>query len=349
MSKLECIDLNVQYFGHDAVISGVTTTFSDGINVIYCGKQGGKTSFLKALSGVIPSSGKILFDGVDIASTSLKDRDFQMLFDDYALFNRRSARYNAEYPLKLRKTPKSERKNLVEEAAPLFDLDLMIDAPVYRLNEWHKISLVLLRAYLRKPKVLFIDNIFSKLDPQSRKDAFLRYIPLLAKRCDIMIYATDLVCEAAALTDQIKFMSYGYLLQEGSASGFTNKPACLSALFAFEDYSAGLPCVIESDGVCLFNKFFPLEFTLISDEYRGKEAIIAISSKHVGVSEEGFTALVTGKYLNGDQFVYQLSRDGFSFYMACERALIVGDEVVVGIKGLPKLFDPINERAIMRY
>ena len=173
MSKLVCKDFSVQYFGYDAAINNVTTTFSDGLNVVFAGEKGGKTTFLKALAGLIPHSGELYLDDVNMDDVPLKDRDFQMLFDDYALFSRRSVRYNLEYPLKIRKMPKDERRALIESVAPLFDLDIMIDAPVYRLNEWLKVTLVLCRAYMRRAKVLLIDNIFSKLSLSERREAFL--------------------------------------------------------------------------------------------------------------------------------------------------------------------------------
>ena len=100
MSKLECKDFSVQYFGYDAAISGITTEFCDGINVVYAAEKGGKTTLLKAFAGIIEYKGELLLDGEDVKTLSLKERDFQMLFDDYALFSRHSARYNLEYPLK---------------------------------------------------------------------------------------------------------------------------------------------------------------------------------------------------------------------------------------------------------
>jgi len=349
MSKLECKDFTVKYFGYDAAISGVTTDFSDGLNVLYAPAKGGKTTFLKALAGIVEYKGELLLDGVDLHDIPLKERDFQMLFDDYALFSRHSARYNLEYPLKLRKVPKAERRAILEEAAALFDLDLMIDAPVYRLNEWHKVSLVLCRAYLRKAKVLLIDNIFSKLDPQSRKEAFLRYLPLCSGT-GIVIYATDDPNEASALSDRIKLLSYGYLLQEGSVSDFRTRPSSITAFASFADYPSILPCVIEEGGLSLFDHRFDLsEISLISDAYLGKEAVVGLSLHDLVRSDVGFVSTVQGRFYQGGEKVYSMRCNEVSFFLSDPDDHRVGETLCVSLRSLTGLFDRINERAIMRY
>jgi len=348
MSKLECKDFTVKYFGYDAAISGVTTEFFDGINVIYAAEKGGKTTFLKALAGIVDYKGELLLDGTDLRDVSLKQRDFQMLFDDYALFFRHSARYNLEYPLKIRKVPKAERKALVEQAARLFDLDLMIDAPVYRLNEWHKVSLVLCRAYLRKAKVLLIDNVFSKLDPQSRKEAFIRYLPLLTE-CGIVIYATDQPSEAVALSRKVKLLSYGYLLQEGSVSDFRTRPSCLAAFTAFADYPSVLPCVIEDGAISLFDHRFDIKTSLISDSYLGKEAIVGLSLRDLVVSETGFPATVQGRFYHEGEVVYLMLCGDVSFFLSDPSDHAVGETLGVSLHSATGLFDRINERSVLRY
>ena len=338
-----------EYFGYDTAISDITTTFHDGINVLFAQEKGGKTTLLKAIAGIVPYVGLITLDGVSLSELSIKERDFQMLFDDYALFSRRSARYNLEYPLKLRKIPKAERRTRVEAVAELFDLDLMIDAPVYRLNEWHKVSLVLCRAYLREAKVLLIDNIFSRLDPQSRREAFLRFLPLFAER-GIVIYATDEVFEAESLSREIKFLSCGYLLQEGAPQDFIEKPACSAAFSAFTDYATMLPCGLKKEGIMLFDKEFPFDLSaLLSEEYYEKEVIAGFRPDDFLLSEDGFSALIKGRFYYGNRIVYRLEKEGCTVWAFGESSWKVGEQVNVKPNRAPKLFDPINERSIVRY
>lgn len=349
MSKLECKDFTVRYFGYDAAISGVTTSFFDGINVIFAEEKGGKTTFLKALAGIVPYSGELTLDGEDISMRHFKDRDFQMLFDDYALFGRHSVRYNLEYPLKLRNVPKEERRARAEEAAKRFDLDLVIDAPVYRLNEWNKVCLVLCRASLRRAKVLLIDNIFSRLDPISRREAFLRFLPLFDQQ-GIVIYATDSMDEAAALTKKIKLLSYGYLLQEGSREEFRANPATLNAFLSAETYSTVLPCIVEKENVILFGRSFSApDRSLIGENYCGRSAFAAFSPKDFSLSEDGFEAKIKGQFLSDDGYVFLSSAEGEDLFFYSDQAFKIGDIVRLVPRRVTRLFDEINQRSILRY
>ncbi len=345
MSKLVCKDFSVKYFGYDAALSSVTTTFSDGVNVIYAATKGGKTTFLKALAGIVPYQGELTLDGVSLTDVSLKDRDFQMLFDDYALFTRRSARYNLEYPLRLRKIPKAERNEMVERVAELFDLDVMLDAPVYRLNEWLKVTLVLCRAYLRRPKVLLIDNIFSKLDPTLRKEAFLRFMPLF--KDGIVIYATDSAEEAAALSKSIKVLSCGYLMQEGSASDFAKKPNAVSVFTAFERYPSVFSCTVSENALTVDGCSFAVNFTLKSDVYLGKDVFAGCSPTDLAVSEAGFNALLCGKFYFNDKPLYVGENNGAKFFFFGDEGLEIGKTVHLSVKNVAGLFDALNERSIL--
>ena len=348
MSKLECKGFTVQYFGYSPAISSVTTVFSSGLNVIYAAEKGGKTTFLKAIAGILPYKGELLLDGEDFSSIPLKQRDVQMLFDDYALFSRHSARSNLEYPLRLRKVPKEERRKRVEEAAALFDLDVMIDAPVYKLNEWHKLSIVLCRAYLREAKVLLIDNVFSGLDPLSRKEALLRYLPMLTGK-GIVIYATDLPSEAAALSKEIKLLSYGYLLQEGAPEDFLSRPACVAAFDAFAEYASFLPCSLTEAGLGILDKTFPIgEISLLSEGYLGGNAIVGLLPEDLILSDDGFSAEVVGKFYRGAEKIYSLRTEDGEIFLSSERELVLGEQVKVAVTRISGLFDAVNERTIVR-
>lgn len=345
MSKLICKGFNVKYFGYDAAISDVTTTFSDGVNVVYATEKGGKTTFLKALAGIVPYQGELTLDGAPVSDLSLKERDFQMLFDDYALFSRRSVRYNLEYPLRLRKMPKEERRRAVESVASLFDLDIMLDAPVYRLNEWLKVTLTLCRAYLRRPKVLLIDNIFSKLDPSARKEAFLRFMPLFKE--GIVIYATDSPDEAAALSDSVKFLSYGYLMQEGSAKTFRTKPNAASVFVSFEKYPSLLPCVATKGGVEIDGVLFPLDARLKSDVYLGKEVLAGVAPDGFELSDDGFEVNVIGKFYLDGKAVYSAKKEESTLFFLSEKDLAVGETVKLKLTRIVALFDALNERNVL--
>lgn len=349
MSKLTCRDVTVGYFGYDDVIRGFSADFSDGFNVIFAGEKSGKTTLLKGLAGVIESKGEILSDGEDIGFLSLKERDFAMVFDDLALFERRSVRYNLEYPLKLRKVPKEARAEMVLKAAALFDLDVMIDAQVYKLNAWHKTALALCRAYLRRAHVTFIDNVFAPLDLETRREAFYRFMPLFAER-GIVVYATDSAAEAAFLSEEVLYLNCGYLLQKGSVAELREKPACASAFLTFSENAALLPATLSKEGIKVFDVLFPFDSSrLIGENYIGKEVLLGLRAEDAEIAADGVSAVLQGRFFGEKGRLSALYVEGNILFVLGETDLPVGSKIKFSIRKVFALFDAVNERAIVRY
>lgn len=348
MSKLVCRDVCAKYFGYEESVTGFSASFSHGINVIFGAQGSGKTTLLKAICGLNEASGDVFFDEVNIRDIPLKDRDFQMVFDDLGLFGRHSVRYNLEYPLKKRGVDKATRQNALLEAAVKFGLDVMIDAPVYRLTEWHKIALALCRVYLRKPKVVFIDNVFSCLDLCTRKQAFAEFMPLLAN-LGIVVFATDSISEAATLSKDIYFLNAGYLLQKGSVREILHEPSCASAFLSFNEYPSVLEVQLEKEGVLIdgFKTSFSSKLP-ISDVYVGKTVLLGALPMDFVLSDAGFEGQVVSRFYTTDDFVYVIQTKAGRVYAALSEILSVGDSVKIGLRCVRFLFDYANERRITR-
>ena len=349
MSKLICRDIHIKYFGHDESVCGFSAEFSDGFNVIFGAEKSGKTTLLKGIAGLIGSEGDVFLDETDVRSLSMRERDFAFVFDDYGLFSRRTVRYNLEYPLKIRGVPKEERRRIARESAALFDLEIMIDCPVYKLNEWHKVALALCRAYLRNAAVLFIDNVFAALDLCTRKEAFYRFMPLFTNR-GIVVYATDSVEEAAFLSDKVQYLNCGYLLQEGSVAEFRSAPSCVAAFESFHECVSVLPATLTEEGLLALGTVIPFDLSrLIGENYVGTEVYIGLRAEDVVTAEEGIPATIVGKFYSDNGYMYSARSGDAELYLSEEADHPVPSDVHFVIRNVFTLFDPTNERAIVRY
>ena len=350
MSKLVCRDIHTKYFGYEESICGFSADFSDGFNVIFGAEKSGKTTLLKSLAGLIDYEGEIYINDIDLRSIGMKDRDFAFVFDDLALFTRHSVLYNLEYPLKLRKVPKSDRRRLAREAAALFDLEIMIDHPVYKLNEWHQVALALCRAYLRNAAVTFIDNVFSRLDISTRKEAFYRFIPFFAGH-GIVIFATDSIAEAAFLTNEVYYLNCGYLLQKGSVVELREKPCCASAFETFNDCVTILPATVTDEGISAFDTVVSFDSSrLIGEDYIGTDVYLALRPQDLSFTVEGIPATIKSRFYAENGYIYLLTMtDGVEIYLFDEQSLSIGSEVHFLVHNVFSLFDMNNERAIVRY
>ena len=90
-------------FQNNPILNGINLTIEDGENVSILGLSGsGKTTLLNIILGLTQiDEGSILFAGQDISQTSMKDRGFNIVFQDYALFPNLNAYQNIIYGLKI--------------------------------------------------------------------------------------------------------------------------------------------------------------------------------------------------------------------------------------------------------
>ena len=93
--------------------------------IIFVGPSGcGKSTTLRMVAGLEEiSSGELSIDGRLVNDVEPKDRDIAMVFQNYALYPHMTVFDNMAFGLKLRKVPKEEIKQKVEEAARILDLE----------------------------------------------------------------------------------------------------------------------------------------------------------------------------------------------------------------------------------
>ena len=106
-------------FQNNPILNGINLTIEDGEIVSILGPSGsGKTTLLNIILGLTQiDEGSILFGGQDISQTSMKDRGFNIVFQDYALFPNLNAYQNIIYGLKNR--PNISNKQEVDELIDL--------------------------------------------------------------------------------------------------------------------------------------------------------------------------------------------------------------------------------------
>lgn len=89
-------------FNGITVLDGISLNIDKGEIVSVLGSSGsGKTTLLNSLLGIIPiDDGNIILENVDITNTSIQERGFNVVFQDYALFPHLNAYKNIIYGLK---------------------------------------------------------------------------------------------------------------------------------------------------------------------------------------------------------------------------------------------------------
>src|SRR4030088_1922045 len=152
MARIDLVDLAHSYSGNAAdpesfALKPISMTWRQGGAYALLGPSGcGKTTLLNLISGiVIPSRGKILFDGVDITPLSTQKRNIAQVFQFPVIYDTMTVGQNLAFPLKNRGVPKPEIDARVAEIARLLDLRPYLNRKATRLSADEKSKLSLWR------------------------------------------------------------------------------------------------------------------------------------------------------------------------------------------------------------
>lgn len=163
---------NLHIYKGDALLLELDTTVSAGEILTIMGPSGsGKSTLLNWLSGMLEpafrAEGKLELDGHDITRTPSHLRQIALLFQDSLLFNHLSVSGNIEFGMQHSKS--NTRKQRVSEALASVGLSGMEARAPKSLSGGQQARVALLRVLLNEPKVILLDEPFSKLDSELRQ------------------------------------------------------------------------------------------------------------------------------------------------------------------------------------
>ena len=129
----------------------------------------GKTTALRMIAGLeTVTSGEIYIGDRLVNDVAPKDRDIAMVFQNYALYPHMNVRDNLGFGLKMRKFPKEEIDQRVQEAADILGIHELLDRKPKQLSGGQRQRVAVGRAIVRKPKVFLFDEPLSNLDAKLR-------------------------------------------------------------------------------------------------------------------------------------------------------------------------------------
>ena len=229
---IEVINLT-KTFNNINVLNGINLTINDGENIAIIGPSGcGKSTFLRCLNCLEdPTSGQIIFDGIDIADPkvdiNIQRQKMGMVFQQFNLFNNMTVLENITFaPLYLKKYKTKEEAN--EMAYKLLDsINLKDKANVYpsTLSGGQKQRVAIVRALAMEPKVLLFDEPTSALDTEMVKEV-LELIKKVAEKNITTIIVTHEMAFAKEVANKIIFMDGGVIAEQGSPKEIFDNPKC---------------------------------------------------------------------------------------------------------------------------
>ena len=230
-------DLKKYYDGENIkALDGVSVDINKGDVMVVIGPSGsGKSTFLRSLNLLeVPTSGSIVFEGVDI--TKKKDADGKrididlhrqkmgMVFQHFNLFPHKTIIQNMTLaPVKVKGVSQADADKKAMELLERVGLADRANAYPIQLSGGQKQRVAIVRALAMEPDVMLFDEPTSALDPEMVGEV-LDVMKALAKEGMTMVVVTHEMGFAKEVGNRMLFMDEGKILEEGLPKDLFNNP-----------------------------------------------------------------------------------------------------------------------------
>ena len=221
-------ELLVKKFDGALAVDEVSLSIQKGEIFALLGSSGcGKSTLLRMLAGFeTPTSGRVLLDGVDIASFPPYERPINMMFQSYALFPHLTVWDNIAFGLKREGMPKAQIKSRVDEMLALVQLQGFAQRKPHQLSGGQQQRVALARSLAKKPQLLLLDEPLGALDKKLRERTQFELVNILESVGVTCVMVTHDQEEAMAMASRIAVMSHGRVLQVGTPQQIYEHPNC---------------------------------------------------------------------------------------------------------------------------
>jgi spermidine/putrescine transport system ATP-binding protein len=242
-------------FDNVVAVASVSLSIYHGEFLAILGPSGsGKTTILRMIAGFErPDSGRIIFDGEDIADVPVNKRPFNTVFQDYALFPNMNVFHNVAYGLSIRRVDRRETRERVHEALDMVALPGYGERYPDQLSGGQRQRVALARALILRPRLLLLDEPLGALDLALRKLMQITLKQIQEKVGITFIHVTHDQEEGLSISDRVAIVHRGLLQQVDKPRKVYFQPSnSFTAGFMGENNMIGGRITsIDSEQVCL--------------------------------------------------------------------------------------------------
>jgi ABC-2 type transport system ATP-binding protein len=204
-------------FGRFTAVDRVSFRVPEGSVFGFLGPNGsGKTTTIRMLTGILePSAGSAEVLGMDLASNKEKVREhIGYMSQKFSLYDDLTVRENLDFYAGLFSLPLARSRERIEKIVEMAGLSGRTNDLAGRLSGGFRQRLALGCAILHRPRLLFLDEPTSGVDPRSRRRFWDIIYGLAAEGTTVMV--TTHFMDEAEHCDRIGFMYAGRLVASGS-------------------------------------------------------------------------------------------------------------------------------------
>ena len=235
------------YDGETLAVRDLNLEVREGEFLTLLGPSGsGKTTTLLMLAGFeTPTSGDILVKGASITRVPPHQRNFGIVFQNYALFPHMSAVENVAFPLAVRGVPKQTALARARRALDLVQLGDLASRRPNQLSGGQQQRTALARALVFEPTLVLMDEPLGALDTKLRVQMQLEIKQIHERLGNTMVSVTHDQSEALTMSDRIAVFNAGRLQQVATPEDLYERP-CSSFVARFVGESNRLHGTIQS-------------------------------------------------------------------------------------------------------
>ena len=214
-------------FGDFVALDNVSLEVPTGSLTALLGPSGsGKSTLLRVIAGLeTPDAGEIVISGEDATALAPQKRGVGFVFQHYAAFKHMTVRDNVAFGLTIRKRPKAEIRERVDQLLELVQLQQFGHRYPAQLSGGQRQRMALARALAVEPEVLLLDEPFGALDARVRAE-LREWLRRLHEEVHVTtVFVTHDQEEAMEVADQIAVMNHGVIEQVGGPRELYEEPA----------------------------------------------------------------------------------------------------------------------------
>ena len=215
----------VKRFGPTVALAGVDLEVQEGTVFGLLGPNGaGKTTLVRILATLlVPDGGRAQLFGHDVVGEPRTARELLALTGQFAAVDELlTGRENLEMFGRLFRLSRGEARRRAAELLERFDLAEAADRPARTYSGGMRRRLDLASSLLTQPRILFLDEPTTGLDPRSRNEIWAIVRDLRREGTTILL-TTQYLEEADQLADEIAVIDRGRVIAEGTGSALKDR------------------------------------------------------------------------------------------------------------------------------